>query len=183
MVGHPALQPRTAEPALRQFQIHLPAQVSFGEDADAVGDQQPCGSSARDRRGSACGAIEAGQMLAQGGAVDKAVDGAQRDRRGHGPRAGARRAGSPASRDARPSWLDPPLRSLTRESRSAANHEELFNEICHEQTFLLWYGWMKWAAGSFNLEISQRPSRVPNPRRPGRSRPVRSSTRLVEGKP
>ena len=53
------------------------AQTPLGADAEAVADQQHADHQLGINRGPACGAVEAGQMLAQLGAVDEAIDGPQ----------------------------------------------------------------------------------------------------------
>ncbi len=54
--------------------MHLLAQAPLGADAEAVADQQHADHQLGINRGPSHGAVEAGQMLAQPGAVDEAVD-------------------------------------------------------------------------------------------------------------
>jgi hypothetical protein len=57
--------------------VHLLAQAPLGADAEAVADQQHADHQLGINRGPSHGAVEAGQMLAQLGAVNEAVDAPQ----------------------------------------------------------------------------------------------------------
>ena len=57
--------------------MHFLAETPLGADAQAVADQQHADHQLGINRGSAGGTIVAGQVLAQPGAVDEAVDAPQ----------------------------------------------------------------------------------------------------------
>ncbi len=77
MVGHVAIEPEAAEPAIRQIEVNLLAQPPLGADAEAVAhDQHPDHQFGIDR-GSANGAVEWSQLPPQLAELDEPVDRAQ----------------------------------------------------------------------------------------------------------
>ena len=74
MIGHVAVEPEPAEPAVRQVEVNLLAQPPLGADAEAVADDQhPDHQLGIDRRPTHR-AVEGGQLPPQLAKLDEPVD-------------------------------------------------------------------------------------------------------------
>ncbi len=77
VVGHVAVQPQPAEPAIGQVQMHLVAQPALGPDAHAIADDEHPDHQFRIDRGATRLAVEGLQLLADARQVHEPVDRAQ----------------------------------------------------------------------------------------------------------
>jgi hypothetical protein len=77
VIGHLAFQTQAAELPVGKIAMQLLAQALLGADAEAVADQQHADHQLGINARATGGAVEAGQMLAQLGAVDEAIDTSQ----------------------------------------------------------------------------------------------------------
>jgi hypothetical protein len=85
VIGHVAVQPQPAEPAIRQVQVDLVAQPALGADAHAITDDQHPDHQLGGDRGPSRLAIEGLQVLADAGQIDEPVDRTQQMVRRHVP--------------------------------------------------------------------------------------------------
>jgi hypothetical protein len=85
MVGHVAVQPQPAEPAIGQIQMHLVAQPPLRPDAHAIADDEHPDHQLRIDRGATRLAVEGLQFLADARQVHEPVDRAQQMVRRHVP--------------------------------------------------------------------------------------------------
>jgi hypothetical protein len=76
MVRHGTSQIEAAEPAVREVQMHLLAETPLRADAEAIPDDQRADHQLRVDRGAPGRAVERGEIAADAGEVDEAVDGA-----------------------------------------------------------------------------------------------------------
>ena len=78
VVGHIALQPEPAEPAIGQVEMNFLAKAPLRADAEAIADEQNPDHQLRVDRGSAGLAVQGSQMCAEAGQVDEPVDGSNK---------------------------------------------------------------------------------------------------------
>ena len=74
MVGHLAVEPKPAEPAIRQIEVDLLAQPPLGANAEAIADDQHPDHQLGINRGPAHAAVERRQLPPQIAKLDEPVD-------------------------------------------------------------------------------------------------------------